>query len=171
MPSVAGRRTSTAKVSRSQKDMDMPHVWQAANGTRQLWLKSPVERDGFIRNGVPVQYVDGLAGRLGVTKTHFYRMLNISRATVSRKRSEEARLSVDNSDKVVGLAKLVGQVETMVQESGDPTGFDAAQWLAGWMSKPVAALGNRCPEEFMETSDGREMVSQLLARAQSGAYS
>jgi putative toxin-antitoxin system antitoxin component (TIGR02293 family) len=145
--------------------------WKAANGTALLFQTSALERDSFVREGVPVGYVDGLADRLGESRSKLYILLRIPRATAARKKSENARLSVDSSDRVIGFAKLIGQVETIIQESGNPDGFDAAQWLKGWISRPLAALGNRRPEEFMDTSDGREMISQVLARGQTGAYS
>ena len=145
--------------------------WKAANGTAQLFKTSALERDSFVREGVPVGYVDGLADRLGESRSRLYILLRIPRATAARKKSENARLSVDSSDRVIGFAKLIGQVETIIQESGNPEGFDAAHWLKGWISRPLAALGNRRPEEFMDTSDGREMISQVLARGQTGAYS
>ncbi|MGN6424297.1 MAG: antitoxin Xre-like helix-turn-helix domain-containing protein [Asticcacaulis sp.] len=145
--------------------------WKVASGTAQLFQRSALERDSFVREGVPVGYVDSLADRLGESRSKLYVLLRIPRATAARKKSESARLSVDSSDRVIGFAKLIGQVETIIQESGDPEGFDAAQWLKGWISRPLAALGNRRPEEFMDTSDGREMISQILARSQTGAFS
>jgi putative toxin-antitoxin system antitoxin component (TIGR02293 family) len=145
--------------------------WKAAAGTALLFQTSALERDSFVREGVPVGYVDNLADRLGESRSRLYVLLRIPRATAARKKSEDARLSVESSDRVIGFAKLIGQVETIVQESGNPEGFDAAHWLKGWISRPLAALGNRRPEEFMDTSDGREMISQILARSQSGAYS
>nr|WP_302474469.1 MbcA/ParS/Xre antitoxin family protein [Roseococcus sp. MDT2-1-1] len=66
---------------------------------------------------------------------------------------------------------LVTLVQTMVAESGDPAGFDAAAWLANWMQRPVPALGNRTPLSFMGTEEGRDLVKQILLRMQSGAYS
>ena len=161
MPTTATSRKSPANA------VD----WKAANGTALLFQTSALERDSFIREGVPVGYVDNLADRLGESRSKLYILLRIPRATAARKKSENARLSVDSSDRVIGFAKLIGQVETIVQESGNPGGFDAAHWLKGWISRPLAALGNRRPEEFMDTSDGRDMISQVLARGQSGAYS
>lgn len=76
----------------------------------------------------------------------------------------------EQGERVVALAKMIGQVQTMVAESGDPEGFDAAQWLASWLERSVPALGGRCPGEYMDTAEGRELLSQLLAMTQSGAY-
>lgn len=53
-------------------------------------------------------------------------------ATISRKEKEATALSKDESERVLGIAPLIGKVQTMVEESGDPTGFDAARWVADW---------------------------------------
>jgi putative toxin-antitoxin system antitoxin component (TIGR02293 family) len=167
MTATAAPRKSSARSTSPVNGSD----WKAASGTALLFKTSALERDSFVREGVPVGYVDNLADRLGESRSRLYILLRIPRATAARKKSENARLSVDSSDRVIGFAKLIGQVETIIQESGNPEGFDAAHWLKGWISRPLAALGNRRPEEFMDTSDGREMISQVLARGQTGAYS
>lgn len=65
---------------------------------------------------------------------------------------------------------LVRQVERIVAESGNPAGFDAAEWVVSWLKAPNAALGGRPPSEFMSTAEGRRLVSSLIAQMQSGAY-
>ena len=61
------------------------------------------------------------------------------------------------------FADLVHQVEKIVTESGNPEGFDAGQWLAAWMERSVPALGGKRPAEYMDTAEGRALISQLLA--------
>ena len=68
------------------------------------------------------------------------------------------------------MARLVGQVQSMVNDSGDPRGFNAAEWVARWLEEPLAALGGQKPVELMDTTEGQTMVSNLLARIQSGTY-
>ncbi len=69
-----------------------------------------------------------------------------------------------------GIALLNKQVQRMVEESGNPAGFDAAAWVGEWLQKPNSALGGDRPSKFMGTADGQQMISRLLAQAQSGAY-
>jgi len=38
-------------------------------------------------------------------------------------------------------ARLIGQVQAMVEQSGNPEGFDAAHWLGAWLDEPLPALG------------------------------
>jgi uncharacterized protein (DUF2384 family) len=68
------------------------------------------------------------------------------------------------------MAKLVGQVQAMVEQSGDPTGFDAAKWVARWVNEPSPALGGKSPATYMDAVEGQELVFNLVARMQSGAY-
>jgi uncharacterized protein (DUF2384 family) len=68
------------------------------------------------------------------------------------------------------VASLVSQVQSIVEQSGDPAGFDAAQWVAHWIETPVLALGGRMPIELLDTAEGRDQVSKVLAMTQSGAY-
>ena len=68
------------------------------------------------------------------------------------------------------VLELAAQVQAVVDESGDPEGFDAAKWVRRWLQTPLPALGGKRPAEYMSTSEGRQLVSRLLAMAQSGAY-
>lgn len=70
----------------------------------------------------------------------------------------------------LAVARLVALADTIVRESGDPTGFDAAKWIGEWLQQPHPALGGRSPGELLDTTDGRCLVADLLARQQSAAY-
>lgn len=74
------------------------------------------------------------------------------------------------SRSLIGMDKLVRQVQVMVEQSGNPTGFDAAKWVAHWVNEPSPALGGKIPATYMDTVEGQELVSNLIARMQSGAY-
>jgi putative toxin-antitoxin system antitoxin component (TIGR02293 family) len=96
--------------------------------------------------------------------------LQIPVATVNRKARTNALLSPAEGERVLGVARLLGQVQSMVRESGDPQGFDASAWLSDWLSAPVPALGGARPLDLMDTMTGQALVSQTLAQMQSGAY-
>ena len=87
-------------------------------------------------------------------------------AKLTRARTPQEKLIV-----TPGLARLVGQVQAMVEESGKPAGFDTAAWVASWLDRPLAALDGQRPAELMDTAEGQALVSQLVARMQSAAYS
>ena len=87
-----------------------------------------------------------------------------------RKASEDEPPSADEA-RALGMASLIEQVRTMIEESGNPEGFDAAAWVARWLERPLPALGGQKPAELMDTPDGRALVHNIVARMQSGAYS
>lgn len=83
------------------------------------------------------------------------------------------RLAPEAAERTLGFARLVGQVEQIVCESGDPDAapdFDAAGWVADFLARPHPALGGRRPGDLMDTADGRGVVGDLVAQMQSGAY-
>jgi putative toxin-antitoxin system antitoxin component (TIGR02293 family) len=96
--------------------------------------------------------------------------LDLPVATFNRKVKEGGRLSAAESERVIGFARLVGQVEAMVEDAGGAEGFDVRAWLAGWLTRPVPALGGARPIDLMGTMEGQGLVSQTLAQIGSGAY-
>jgi uncharacterized protein (DUF2384 family) len=87
---------------------------------------------------------------------------------ISRKEKDASLLSKDESERVLGIETLIGMVQAMVEQSGDPAGFDAARWVSDWLSKPLPALGaRRRPATWIpskaKTGDG------VLSMTQSGA--
>jgi putative toxin-antitoxin system antitoxin component (TIGR02293 family) len=131
----------------------------------------PLQRVQVIHQGLPATVPGAIAERMGISKDRLYLTLGLPRATVERKVRESKPLSPEESSRVLGMGRLVGQVQRMVEESGRPDGFDAGAWVARWMERPVPALGGRRPAELMDTAEGQALVANVLARAQSGAYS
>lgn len=69
------------------------------------------------------------------------------------------------------IAALAAVVQRIVNESGDPKGFDALDWTSTWLHESVPALGGARPIEYMGTPDGRMLIESLILQTQSGAYS
>ncbi|WP_235581397.1 MULTISPECIES: antitoxin Xre/MbcA/ParS toxin-binding domain-containing protein [unclassified Rhizobacter] len=136
----------------------------------QAFQADAMERVRIVKRGVPAGVIDTMARRMGMPKEKLIVTLGLARATVDRKARDSKPLSPDEGSKVLGMARLVGQVQAMVEESGDAAGFDAAAWVAGWLDRPLPALGGQRPAELMDTAEGQGLVSQLVARMRSGAY-
>lgn len=134
------------------------------------YLADPIDRIRIIKTGVPATTVEILAKRMEIPKEKLLGALGLGRAKINRKVRERKCLSADESSRVFGMARLIGQVEAMVNESGNPESFDAATWVARWLERPMPALGGQRPAEFMDTPDGQALVSNMVARMQSGAY-
>jgi putative toxin-antitoxin system antitoxin component (TIGR02293 family) len=129
-----------------------------------------MDRVKIVKLGVPASYVVVLTNRMAIPKEKFYGTIGLARATVDRKVRRGQRLNQDESERVMGVARLVGQAQSLVQDSGMPENFDAARWVSSWLDRPLPALGGKRPGEFMDTADGRSLVADLLAQQQSSAY-
>jgi putative toxin-antitoxin system antitoxin component (TIGR02293 family) len=145
-------------------------VWSRGDRAITLYRASTVERVNIVKRGVPAAYLMVLTTCMAIPKEKLYRTIGLMRATVDRKARERKVLNQDESERVMGIARLVGQAQSLVQESGGPENFDGAKWLAAWLDRPLPALDGRRPSEFMDTAEGRSLVSDLLAQQQSGAY-
>jgi uncharacterized protein (DUF2384 family) len=73
-------------------------------------------------------------------------------------------------ERALGIARLTGQLQAIVEESGQPEGFDAAAWMSWWLREPLPALGGVRPLDLLDTTEGQTLVSTILAQIQSGAY-
>lgn len=129
-----------------------------------------LDRIGVVKEGLPARLLTTLASDMRVPRERLYLWIGIARTTANRKVKIDEVLSQDESERTLGIARLVGQVQKIVSESGATEGFDAAKWTADWLEEPNAALGARPPGEFMDTADGRALVEGLVAQMQSGAY-
>ncbi|MGZ3181920.1 MAG: antitoxin Xre/MbcA/ParS toxin-binding domain-containing protein [Telluria sp.] len=122
-----------------------------------------------IRAGVPAQRVGDLAAMMGMSKEALMESLALSRATVNRKVQAAQTLSPEETERVMGVQALIGQVEAMIDEDA-PAQFNAAKWLADWLATPLPALGGATPASFLDTVEGQKYVGKLLDMIQSGAY-
>lgn len=172
---AAAKRTAPQSVKGRKAPVSASGGAAAAGGARYaaIFKAPPQERIDVIRAGISARVIGELSARLDVSKDSLSEVLGIPRATLNRKAREGKVLARDESERVLGMQALIGQVETMMEESGDPAmvaGFDAARWVAGWLKQPLRALGGQTPASYMDTVEGQKLVSNLLAMAQSGAY-
>jgi putative toxin-antitoxin system antitoxin component (TIGR02293 family) len=137
---------------------------------REIYVLSPVERIDLVRQGVPAWFIVDLFADMGVPLERLYVAVGLPRSTIQRKVRQQQALSLDESERAIGIAQLIGQAQRMVEESGDMKDFDAAKWVGEWLNQPHPALGGKTPADYFDTAEGRTLVANLLARQQSGAY-
>ena len=135
-----------------------------------IYRASPTDRIRIIKDGVPA-----LKAKLMIADLHFDQhvllgALNLKTATVNRKAARGEALSPEDGERVIGIAKLVGQLKALLEESGGPREFDAPAWLSQWLRQPLASLGGIKPVDLLDTMEGQSLVSQALSQIQSGAY-
>lgn len=137
---------------------------------RELFFASPVQRMKIIKHGVSARWAKTLFADLSIGQGPALEALKLSAATVNRKAAKGIDLSQEESEKVIGMGKLLGQVQAMVEESGAPEGFDAGAWLSEWLRTPLPAFGGDRPIDYMDTMEGQTLVSNTLLMMQTGAY-
>ncbi len=98
----------------------------------------------LIRNGAAASRILDLVEAMHVSRERLLGMLNVPNASIKRKIRQGAMLSQDQSERVFGLLRLIGQVAVMVEHLGDPKEFDAARWVGGWLERPTyPCIGRR----------------------------
>lgn len=135
-----------------------------------IYRAAPVDRIRIIKEGVSATKAKRLISDLHFDQKVLLAALNLSTATMNRKAARNEPLSPDESERVVGVAKLVGQLQSMVEESGSAEGFDATAWLSQWLREPVPSLGGARPVDLLDTMEGQALVARTLAQMQSGSY-
>ncbi|WP_371437542.1 antitoxin Xre/MbcA/ParS toxin-binding domain-containing protein [Polaromonas sp.] len=135
-----------------------------------LFMEDALAHVGLVKQGVAPNVIDGLAGGMNVSKDKLLATLGLRRETIRRRAKENQALSAEESSRVLGVSRLIGQVQAIVEASGNPDGFDAAAWVGTWLDRPLPALGGQRPAELMDTAEGQAVVANMILRSQSGAY-
>lgn len=125
----------------------------------------------LVRSGLPTSTLTRTSQAMGLSLSTLCKFLNIAMPITAPATARKNRLTSDVSERLLYLHRMIGYIETMVSESGYPDVFNAAEWLGRWLCLPLPALEGRTPGAFMDTVTGQTLLSELLSRAQSGAYS
>ena len=126
----AGTTTKPRKMGRKRATDEVVMVKSTETSVinfADVYRLGPTERIDIIKKGVPAGMVFKLAKTIGRPKERLFKVLGLPRATVDRKMRANQRLSIEQGERVIGFSKLVGQVQVMVEQSGDPRGFDPAK--------------------------------------------
>lgn len=138
---------------------------------RSVYKSTLFERVGLIRAGVPCGYFYDTAQAIGVSLADLARSLGVPLSLVySIKSRGSPGQKKSLSNQIIGVHLLIGQVQNLVEECGDPVGFDAAKWLGDWAFSSNDALGGLCPADYFDTVVGQGVVADLLAAIRYGNY-
>lgn len=174
-------QASSGKVAKHPTQLP---VTASAATTKHRWLgsdqaippigahyhQSPAEVITIVRQGVPAERLIEIGACLHRSKEWLFRTLKLPRSTMDHKIRQHERLSPEHSERVVGLERLIGQVQAMVEDTEAAPDFNACRWVGQWLDRPVPALGGAKPADFMDTLQGQALVSRLLAQSQAGVF-
>jgi putative toxin-antitoxin system antitoxin component (TIGR02293 family) len=115
-----------------------------------------------VRFGLPASTVERLAGTLSLHRSQVAERLNIPSRTLSRRLATKSRLTHDESDRAMRMARVVALAKEVL-------GSD--EKASHWMSNPNRALGGKRPFDQLDTEPGVRSVEEVLYRIAYGMYS
>ena len=111
---------------------------------------------------MPASILTQLATTLSVDRKVIANKLGISDRTLTRRLQPSARLTPEESDRAVRLARVVAR---SIEVLGSPEN------AADWLRTPHPVLEDRTPFEMLDTDAGVQLVETILGRIAYGIYS
>jgi putative toxin-antitoxin system antitoxin component (TIGR02293 family) len=115
-----------------------------------------------VRSGLPASTVSLLAQKLALHRTQVAERLSIPARTLSRRLSTHARLTHEESDRTLRMARVVALAKEVL---------GSEEKASRWMSTPNRALGGRRPFDQLDTDPGVRSVEEVIQRIAYGMYS
>jgi putative toxin-antitoxin system antitoxin component (TIGR02293 family) len=114
------------------------------------------------REGLPVKALPALAQELSIELKALAKVVGISDRTLSRRLASGARLTADESDRTMRVARVFAQAKNTF---GNPV--KAAHWL----NAPNRVMEGETPLSMLDTDAGVQWVETILGRIDYGIYS
>lgn len=121
---------------------------------------SPAKVVESLEAGLPVRELDELQAVLDVLIEQLAPLLDISKATLHRRRAA-GRLEPAESDRLVRFARLAGRAVEV---------FGSLEEARRWLKTPQVGLGGARPLDYARTEVGAREVEDLLGRIEHGVY-
>src|SRR5260370_10898449 len=106
-----------------------------------------------IRAGLPATTITVLADRLTLHKTDVAKRLGIPQRTLTRRLSQDSRLTVDESDRAARMARIIALATDIL---------DTQEKASSWLRTPNRALGGKSPIDEIGTDPGYRAVEEVL---------
>jgi len=115
-----------------------------------------------VRAGLPASTVTMLADTLNLHRSKVAERLNIPSRTLSRRLASKSRLTHDESDRALRMARVVALAREIL---------GADDKASRWMVAPNRALGGDPPFDRLDTELGVRSVEEILYAIAYGMYS
>lgn len=122
------------------------------------------------KSRVPAHLITLLANDLNLERSLLVRSLGLSQRATRASRSNRVRLTVGDSERVIGCAAALGEVMRILSEAAEENAFDVGGWLGDWLTRPLPALGFRRPISLLDTMAGQHVIVNLLRCIESGSF-
>ena len=112
----------------------------------------------LVHNRLSVGVIDRLLAE-GVTKQEVSLVAPLR--TLAHRRAKSERLTVDESDRAVRLARVIAQVESV---------FDNKEKAMSWLRYPMKRFEGKTPIEMLATDVGSRLVEEALVQIDEGYF-
>jgi putative toxin-antitoxin system antitoxin component (TIGR02293 family) len=112
----------------------------------------------LVHNRLPLSVIDRLLAE-GVTKQEI--SLVAPPRTIAHRRANEERLTIDESDRAVRLARVVAQTESV---------FGNKDKALAWLRQPMKRFEGNTPIEMLASDVGSRMVEEALVQIDEGFF-
>ena len=97
---------------------------------------------------------------LGITRAEVDALV-IPLRTLQHRRSRREKLTVDESDRVMKIMRILSQTEKL---------YGSRERALAWLRNPNARLGGRAPLSLLKTDAGSRIVEELLVQIDEGMF-
>jgi len=140
------------------------YAMNAANTQIGHWLGlQPPATEGEILRIVEGRMAPSVVKRLvalGLERSEIDKVVIPSR-TLQHRRSRREKLTVEESDRVLRLIRVLSLAETV---------YGSRELALAWLRKPHARLDGRTPLSLLRTYTGSRIVEELLIRIDEGMF-
>lgn len=128
------------------------------------WLGvQPMRTEGQVLQIVEQQLPTSAIKRLlalGLTRPEVDALI-IPLRTLQHRRSRREKLTVEESDRVLRLVRLLSQAETV---------YGSRERAFAWLRHPLLRLKNRTPLDLLRTDTGARIIEELLVQIDEGMF-
>lgn len=143
-----GLRSATAKAKRKQTSSIA--IYQRVN--ERIVKANPNERISMIRGGLDVAMLAGGSEFFNIPSNDFLRIVGVPVSTASRKKRENATLSMAASERLARIALIESEAEDI---------FGSQEVATQWLTSRNHALGD-APLTLLDTEIGANEVKKVL---------
>jgi len=125
------------------------------------FIYSDIDVLDLIKKGISKKALDNTLEMMGISLEEMSDILHVSERTL-RRYTDTSLLNTKQSERILELTKLYHYGEEV---------FGNLETFKTWMDSTIMALGEKRPKEFLDTSIGIKLITNILGRIEYGVYS
>lgn len=113
-------------------------------------------------DGLPIVVLRNIQNKLSFSNKEISLFIDMSESTFQRRINANAKLTKDESEKVIHLSTVIAKGLEVFENTED---------FKYWLETKNMALGGKTPAQLLSFSFGREQIFDILGRIEHGIYS